>query len=183
MKFDSTLFIEYFIIGGLAIIWIAPIFIFFGGNIEIFNLSTYSLMVSIAVIYIFGMLLDYFASIIFNSKKVKIRTNEFAKFNLAPLKLYEVLFLVAKNDNALILKHLERRNSRVRYARGALLNFIVALLVIPITFFLISKIILGIAFTVILILLVFLTWKMLEKMLTLSYEYQALTIKHLKNKI
>lgn len=180
MKPDSSLFIEYFIIGGLAIIWLLPLAYFIDIDPQNLTINTTTTLVSIPIIYILGMLLDYLAAILFSYRKRKVRCHIFNQNQMKMMRYHEVLNAVCNSKNELTLKHIERRNSRVRYSRGALLNFIIASFIVPLIYFLMDDSFNWAISLIFLTSITLISWQMWEKMLNLSYSYQTAVLKGIK---
>ena len=180
MKIDG-LFIEYLISGGVAILWLYPLFMILGINPTFFYTNISLLLIAIPITYIIGMMVDYLASRILARSKNEARLRVYNKAGLDVRTFYDSLFDLSYTNETLI-KHLEMRESRVRTARGTFINIIFATICIPLYFFIRHDLGSGFLFLLGLLLVLLLTWRIYEKNIWLTYEYQATMIRKLQEK-
>jgi hypothetical protein len=117
-------FIEYFITGSGALLWLVPLFVTVRPKTA--EVSAGTVLLLAPVLYAFGMAID-FASNMLLSKLIQ-HIHSFHKVNLLPDGLSATAFI---NYRSSTLGHaLELRSTRDRIARGFFFNLIVTTLVV-----------------------------------------------------
>ena len=132
MKIDG-MFIEYLISGGVALIWIYPLTSIIGVNSEVFSFEPSVILLAIPLTFTIGMLIDFIALKVLSKQRKKIRHKVYGDMDTKEMTFYNTLYELSKINNSLV-KHLEMRDTRVRASRGTFINFLLGLLLIPVSY-------------------------------------------------
>jgi hypothetical protein len=117
-------FIEYFITGSCALLWLVPLFA--TSRPQGSDVSAVTVLLLVPVLYAFGMAIDFASNTLL--RKIIRHIHSSQKSNLLPDGLSETAFI---NYRSATLGHaLELRSTRDRIARGFVFNLVVTTLVV-----------------------------------------------------
>jgi len=180
--------IEYFINGGIAIIWVYPlleIFVKAFGLIDLPILTEAHFIILIPLCYVTGMFVAFLAKTLFKKKRNKLRKEMFSShFTDEKIKQIRILIMAAK-FNKEVYDLLEVNLTRQRITRGNLINLIITILVFPSYLIFVKSIIWWNAVFPFMLLsaLLLLNWKMWVSQQKIYYDYLCETYKLIQKEI
>lgn len=119
--------IEYFINGGIAILWFYPILIWFDNQFSSIK-TDLSLVFIVPFLYLIGMLISFSARRILKRKKKKIQSRIYEKY-LGSTRLYQIPLLIKiAAENKEIYERMEISLAAQLVARGSIVNLSLALI-------------------------------------------------------
>ena len=179
--------IEYFINGGVALIWAYPllkIFAKISEFLEFPKLTEFHFIVLIPLCYVAGMFVAFLAKALFKRKRNKIRKEMFSShFTDKKIKQIKILIKAAKYNKE-VYDLLEVNLTRQRITRGNLINLIITILVVPsYLVFVKNGAWWNVAFSFLLLLaLLLLNWKMWVSQQKIYYDYLCETYKFIQKR-
>jgi hypothetical protein len=117
-------FIEYFITGSGALLWLVPLFAVSRPNASALNAGNVLLLAPL--LYAFGMAVDFASNTILGRLINRIHSSD--KQHLLPRNLSETAFINYHSET--LARALELRSTRDRIARGFFFNLMVTMLVV-----------------------------------------------------
>jgi hypothetical protein len=162
------LLVEYLINGAIALIWLYPLL----KKFELIDVNSSYLPLLAPGLYVVGMVIDYIALISIRPIKHRIRRRIEEKYGVESLytpgkaHLRQVKFAIYAPE---IAKEFAMRSSRDRIARGAIINSVIATIIISI---LRTNLLLTLLLGLFSILINFIMWVGFEKA-SFSYELKA----------
>jgi len=130
-----ALLIEYLITGGFACLWILPL-VWEVIPESVIN-KPFIALFGIPFLYVIGLMLDMISSFIANKAgwKKKIRESEQTVFTEIYGEVKNEIFAtqIIRYKSPELANEFEKRSSRDRIARGAVINFLLASIIIPLS--------------------------------------------------
>ncbi len=180
--------IEYFINGGIAIIWVYPllkVFVKVFGFIDLPTLTKAHYVILIPLCYVTGMFVSFLAKILFKKKRNKLRKEMFL-FHFKDEKIKQIKIIIkAAKFNKEVYDLLEVNLTRQRITRGNLINLIIIILVLPSYLIFVKNIAWwnSVFPFILLSALLFLNWKMWVSQQKVYYDYLCETYKLIRKEI
>lgn len=177
--------IEYFINGGISLIWLFPLLKITEitiGDLNNLSFAKVNFVIIIPLCYMIGMFISFFSALTFEIKRSKIRKLVFSSHFPNEHLNQRVILLKTANFNKEVHSILEINLTRQRVVKGNLINLILITIVSPLYLIIFNNLSswFSLSLTIPMFFLWVINWKMWVRYQTIYYEYLCETYKYLK---